>query len=39
MEGGDEEEDEGEALHHLRLKMLKRDIRHVISHEQRLIAL
>ena len=38
MDGG-EEEDEGEPLHHLRLKMLKRDLRHIISHEQRIIAL
>ena len=33
------DDEEGEPLHHLRLKKLKRDIRHVISHDQRLIAL
>mmetsp|Transcript_30593 Transcript_30593/g.40695 ORF Transcript_30593/g.40695 Transcript_30593/m.40695 type:complete len:165 (-) Transcript_30593:3224-3718(-) len=34
MEAGDEDDaDDGEEpLHHMRLKMLKRDIRHVISH-------
>lgn len=36
---GKEKEDEGEPLHHLRIKMLQRDIRHVISHQQRIIAL
>ena len=41
MEAGSEEEaDDGEEpLHHLRLKMLKRDLRHIISHQQRIIAL
>ena len=32
LDGGEEEE-EDEPLHHLRLKMLKRDLRHMISHE------
>ena len=35
----DSDAEEGEPLHHIRLKKLKRDIRHVISHDQRLIAL
>ena len=35
----DSDAEEGEPLHHLRLKKLKRDLRHVISHDQRLIAL
>lgn len=41
MEAGseDEAEDGEEPLHHLRLKMLKRDLRHIISHQQRIIAL
>ena len=29
----DSEAEEGEPLHHLRLKKLQRDIRHVISHD------
>ena len=35
----DSDDEEGEPLYHLRLKKLKRDIRHLISHDQRLIAL
>ena len=35
----DSEEEDGEPLHHVRLNKLKSDIRHVISHDQRLIAL
>lgn len=33
------EDEEGEPLLHLRLKKLRRDLRHVISHDQRIIAL
>jgi hypothetical protein len=33
------DDEEGEPLHHIRLKKLRRDMRHVISHDQRLIAL
>ena len=35
----DSDEEDGEALHHVRIKKLRRDIRHVISHDQRKIAL
>ena len=27
------DDEEGEPLHHIRLKMLRRDIRHIISHD------
>ena len=30
---GSEAEDEGEPLYHLRLKKLRRDVRHIISHD------
>ena len=35
----DSDDEEGEPLLHLRLKKVRRDLRHVISHDQRIIAL
>ena len=35
----DSDDEEGEPLLHLRLKKVQRDLRHVISHDQRIIAL